>query len=119
MNIRRSQRASACPGRLAGTLTACRSLTIGAQGMPTITLDNVTKYYKYNRKQRKEHGGKRFEMGVQDIDLTIKQGDFVFVVGSSGAGKSTLLDLITGRLRGPGHRAAGPAGPVKADSLEP
>ena len=99
MNIRAESKSSACPGRLAGTLTACRSLTIGAQGMPTITLDNVTKYYKYNRKQRKEHGGKRFEMGVQDIDLTIKQGDFVFVVGSSGAGKSTLLDLITGRLR--------------------
>lgn len=67
--------------------------------MPTITLDNVTKYYKYNRKQRKEHMGKRFEIGVENVNLTIEQGDFVFVVGSSGAGKSTLLDLISGKLK--------------------
>ena len=67
--------------------------------MPTITLENVTKYYKYNRKQRKEHMGKRFEIGVENVNLTIEQGDFVFVVGSSGAGKSTLLDLISGKLK--------------------
>lgn len=67
--------------------------------MPTITLDHVTKYYKYNRKQRKEHMGKRFELGVENVDLTIEQGDFVFVVGSSGAGKSTLLDLISGKIK--------------------
>ena len=36
---------------------------------------------------------------MQDINLTIKQGEFVFFVGSSGAGKSTLLDLISGQLR--------------------
>lgn len=67
--------------------------------MPTITLENVTKLYKYDRRQRKEHKGKRFEIGVQDIDLTIKQGEFVFIIGSSGAGKSTLLDLISGKAR--------------------
>lgn len=67
--------------------------------MPTITLENVTKNYKLDRRQQKEHKGKRFEVGVQDIDLTIKQGEFVFLIGSSGAGKSTLLDLISGRLK--------------------
>jgi cell division transport system ATP-binding protein len=39
------------------------------------------------------------EVRVQDVDLTIEQGDFVFVIGSSGAGKSTLLQLITGQLK--------------------
>ena len=39
------------------------------------------------------------ETGVEDIDLTIKQGEFVFVVGGSGAGKSTLLRLISGQTR--------------------
>ena len=63
--------------------------------MPTITLENVTKRYKLNRRQRKESGGRRFETGVENIDLTIKQGEFVFIIGSSGAGKSTLLDLIS------------------------
>jgi phosphonate transport system ATP-binding protein len=30
-------------------------------------------------------------VGLKDIDLTIKEGEFVVIVGSSGAGKSTLL----------------------------
>ncbi|MCI8808565.1 MAG: ATP-binding cassette domain-containing protein [Oscillibacter sp.] len=68
--------------------------------MPTITLENVSKYYKIDRKRRKlEKQEKRYEMGVENINLTIEQGDFVFLVGSSGAGKSTLLDLISGKLK--------------------
>lgn len=39
------------------------------------------------------------DMGVEDVDLTIRQGEFIFVVGSSGSGKSTLLRLITGQAR--------------------
>jgi cell division transport system ATP-binding protein len=39
------------------------------------------------------------EVGVEDVNLTIQQGEFVFVIGSSGAGKSTLLQLIAGHIR--------------------
>ncbi|MEY8387099.1 ATP-binding cassette domain-containing protein [Oscillospiraceae bacterium 38-13] len=67
--------------------------------MPTITLENVTKNYKLDRRQRKEQAGKKFEVGVENVDLTIKQGEFVFIIGSSGAGKTTLLDLISGKLK--------------------
>ena len=67
--------------------------------MPTITLENVTKVYKLDRRQQKEQKGKKYEVGVEDINLTIRQGEFVFLVGSSGAGKSTLLDLISGKLK--------------------
>ena len=67
--------------------------------MPTITLENVTKNYKLDRRQQKEQKGKKYEVGVEDINLTIRQGEFVFLVGSSGAGKSTLLDLISGKIR--------------------
>lgn len=64
--------------------------------MPTIELENITKIYK----QKKRHkGDKKFEIGVEDVNLTIGQGDFVFVIGSSGAGKSTLLSLIAGQTK--------------------
>lgn len=65
--------------------------------MPTIMLEKVTKYYKVQKKHRR--GEKRLEIGVEDVDLTVEQGEFVFLVGSSGAGKSTLLDLISGKLK--------------------
>lgn len=33
---------------------------------------------------------------IQDLNLTIKKGDFITVIGGNGAGKSTLLNLISG-----------------------
>ena len=64
--------------------------------MPTIYLEHVSKFYKPKRRKK---GPVHQEMGVEDVDLTIRQGEFVFVVGGSGAGKSTLLRLITGEAK--------------------
>ena len=63
--------------------------------MPTITVDHVSKYYRVKRRDRNGRRG-RFEVGVEDVNLTIEQGEFVFFIGSSGAGKSTLLNIIAG-----------------------
>jgi ATP-binding cassette, subfamily B, bacterial PglK len=39
------------------------------------------------------------EPAVHDLDLTIRMGTHVALVGASGAGKSTLVDLLLGLLR--------------------
>ncbi|MFC4388091.1 ABC transporter ATP-binding protein [Gracilibacillus marinus] len=36
---------------------------------------------------------------LQKINLELKQGDFVTVIGSNGAGKSTLMNMISGSLK--------------------
>jgi nitrate/nitrite transport system ATP-binding protein len=38
-------------------------------------------------------------VALDDIDLTVKKGDFVALIGHSGCGKSTLLNLVAGLLR--------------------
>lgn len=38
-------------------------------------------------------------VALDGIDLTIKEGEFVFLVGPSGSGKTTLMKLITGEIR--------------------
>ncbi len=52
---------------------------------------------------------------LSDINLTIRDGEFVSIVGSSGCGKSTLLNLIagldkptSGRILADGKRVEGP-----------
>ena len=40
---------------------------------------------------------KKYKTGVTaiyDFDLTVKKGDFVFVIGASGSGKSTLIRML-------------------------
>lgn len=52
-----------------------------------LKIKNVTK--KYNV------GEKKFK-ALEGINLSIKKGEFVVILGQSGAGKSTLLKLIGG-----------------------
>lgn len=52
---------------------------------------------------RVEHVSKTFHAGtvdekkaLQDVNFTLKEGDFVTIIGSNGAGKSTLFNAICG-----------------------
>ena len=36
---------------------------------------------------------------LKDVDLRIKKGDFITIIGSNGAGKSTLFNVISGNKR--------------------
>jgi nitrate/nitrite transport system ATP-binding protein len=38
-------------------------------------------------------------IALERIDLTVKKGDFVSLIGHSGCGKSTLLNLVAGLIR--------------------
>ncbi len=44
----------------------------------------------------KQHQMKKLRL--DHINLTLKAGDFVTVIGSNGAGKSTLMNMISGAL---------------------
>ncbi|HEX7223852.1 MAG TPA: cell division ATP-binding protein FtsE [Candidatus Limnocylindrales bacterium] len=59
-----------------------RSRDHSAGDRAVLVLHDVTKVYP---------NGKH---ALQDVDLVIPEGDFVFLVGPSGAGKSTLIKLL-------------------------
>ena len=58
--------------------------------MPQIRIERVSNYYPQDKKQM---------AAVQEINLTVEQGEILILTGSSGAGKSTLLQLKSGDLR--------------------
>jgi putative ABC transport system ATP-binding protein len=60
------------------------TLPAGRTGPPVLELDHVTKAYPGDSPLRVLHG----------VNLTIREGELVAVVGPSGSGKSTLLAIM-------------------------
>ena len=52
-----------------------------------ITIKNLTKYYGKGESQFK---------ALDDVSITINDGEYVVILGASGSGKSTFLNVISG-----------------------
>ncbi len=56
---------------------------------PLLTLKNICKYYGE---------GKARQSVLKDVNLEVREGEFIAIVGFSGSGKTTLISLIAGLL---------------------
>jgi NitT/TauT family transport system ATP-binding protein len=58
--------------------------------MPTIKINHCNKFYV--------NGDGELTKALENINLEIRDGEFVCIVGPSGCGKSTLLEIVAGLL---------------------
>jgi nitrate/nitrite transport system ATP-binding protein len=61
-------------------------------------MDNIDKFIEIQHAEMVFHTRKGKFHALKDINLTVKKGEFVTLIGHSGCGKSTLLNLIAGLL---------------------
>jgi putative ABC transport system ATP-binding protein len=68
---------------------------------PLIICENLVKIYRLN-----QEGGASVEVqALQGLDVTVREGEMLGIVGASGSGKSTLLNVLGGLDRPTGGRA--------------
>ena len=61
-----------------------------------MAVENTNTLLKLRHVQQIYTSGSRRFTAVQDVNLTVFEGEYVALLGPSGCGKSTLLRIITG-----------------------
>jgi NitT/TauT family transport system ATP-binding protein len=69
------------------TLAAATSVEINASPPAKLLVEGVSKWFRTPRAS---------VQALDNINLTVAEGEFICLVGPSGCGKSTLLDIIAG-----------------------
>ena len=64
------------------------------QDLAVLRLDSVTKTYS-----RSHLGRSTVSRGVEDLSLTVKEGEAFGLLGLNGSGKTTTLKLVLGLLK--------------------
>ncbi|MBS1154144.1 MAG: nasD [Proteobacteria bacterium] len=64
----------------------------------TVSQLHDTRFVELSRVNKAFATKKGVFLAVQDVNLSIKKGEFVSIIGHSGCGKSTVLNLIAGLL---------------------
>ncbi|MBG1230783.1 ATP-binding cassette domain-containing protein [Aestuariivirga litoralis] len=93
---------SSYPSTIASLVSFSRIEALDAElGPPLPLIEDASKPKPFESLQLrkckaryKAQQGRNFDLGP--IDLTIKRGDVVFLVGANGSGKTTLLNVIAG-----------------------
>jgi NitT/TauT family transport system ATP-binding protein len=67
--------------------SAASALEASAPGAAAIRITDVSKAYRT---------GRNALLALDDVSLTVADGEFVCIIGASGCGKSTLLNLVAG-----------------------
>lgn len=58
--------------------------------LPVVELKNITHAYL---------GDREANLAIEDLNLSVEQGEFISLVGPSGCGKTTVLSIIAGLLQ--------------------
>jgi nitrate ABC transporter ATP-binding subunit len=69
------------------TSTPTQSVSTADNATPFLVVENVSKVYPT---------AKGSYTVLEDVNLTVQEGEFICIIGHSGCGKSTLLNMIAG-----------------------
>ncbi len=84
--------------------------------MTKILAENITKIFKIKTNGR--HNGNSQLLALDNLNLEVKNGEFLALVGPSGCGKSTFLDIVGGMTQPSGGRVYIDGKPIDGPALD-